>query len=66
MEDRFLTLKEVLNIVGCKTTTWYNLIKKGIAPKQIKPYGTNAVRWSQTEVLKWVEKSKGNNRGNND
>ncbi|MDR2342895.1 MAG: AlpA family phage regulatory protein [Campylobacteraceae bacterium] len=63
-EDKFINIKEVLGIVGCKITTWYNLMNSGIAPKPYKPYGTRSARWSYQEIQDWVENSKDNNKGN--
>jgi predicted DNA-binding transcriptional regulator AlpA len=61
MEDRFLRIKEVLDIVGCKVTTWYRLIKQGNAPKPYKPFGKKSSRWKLSEIYSWV---RNNNRDN--
>jgi predicted DNA-binding transcriptional regulator AlpA len=59
MEDKFINIKEVLKIAGCKMTTWCNLVKNGNAPKPYYPYGTRSARWSYKEIQDWVENSKG-------
>ncbi|MDR1007973.1 MAG: AlpA family phage regulatory protein [Campylobacteraceae bacterium] len=63
-EDRFIDIKEVLKIVGCKITTWYNLVSDNKAPQPYRPYGTRSVRWSYFEIQKWIADNKGNNGGN--
>jgi predicted DNA-binding transcriptional regulator AlpA len=33
MEERFLRLPDVLDMVGCSKSTWYDMVKNGQAPK---------------------------------
>ena len=48
-EDRLLRLPEVLEIVPIKKSTLYDLMKRGLFPKNIK-LGSNIVAWVTLDV----------------
>ncbi len=55
--DRLIMLEVVENIVGLKRTRIYKLIRESDFPAPYKPGGTGS-RWSEAEVLAWVERIK--------
>jgi prophage regulatory protein len=52
-EEKFLTIKEVTEIVGFKRSTIYKFINKGKFPKQIKI--GKASRWRLSDIQKWLQ-----------
>jgi len=52
-EEKLLTIKEVTEIVGFKTSTIYKFIQQNKFPKQIK-IGT-ASRWKLSDIQKWLQ-----------
>lgn len=54
--DRFLTIEEVAHLTGCGKSTLYRMALLGTFPQQIRL--TRAVRWSEREVLEWMEAQK--------
>ena len=52
-EDRLLRLPEVLEIVPIKKSTLYDLMRRGLFPKNIK-LGSNIVAWVASEVYEWI------------
>ncbi len=55
--DRLVMLKVVESMVGLKRTRIYKLIRESDFPAPYKPGGTGS-RWSEAEVLAWVERIK--------
>ena len=55
--DRLLRLSEVSRRVGLGKSMIYDLIKRGLFPKQYKisPF---AARWSEREILAWIAEVK--------
>jgi len=53
LEERLLTISEVVKIVGFKKSTIYKFIKKGKFPKQVK-IGKSS-RWKLSDINKWLE-----------
>ena len=51
--ERLLTIKEVVSIVGFKTSTIYKFIKTKGFPKPVK-IGKSS-RWRLSDVNKWLE-----------
>jgi len=51
--DRLVTIKEVVNLVGFKTSTIYKFIKTRNFPEPIK-IGRSS-RWKLSDVNKWLE-----------
>ena len=51
--NRLLTIKEVVNIVGFKTSTIYKFIKTKNFPKPVK-IGKSS-RWKLLDVNNWIE-----------
>ncbi len=54
MERTLLTLKEVLELVLVKRSTWYAGIKEGAYPKPVK-IGKRKVAWRQEDIKKHIE-----------
>ncbi len=52
---RILRLPDVLNKVGLKRSTLYDLIGEGDFPKQVQ-LGERTVGWLESEVEGWIEK----------
>jgi prophage regulatory protein len=53
LQDRFLRLEQVKQMVGLGKTMIYRLVNEGTFPRPCKP-GGSATRWSETEVLDWM------------
>ena len=51
--DKLLSIKEVTNIIGFKTSTIYKFIKTKNFPRPIK-IGRSS-RWKLSDVNKWLE-----------
>lgn len=55
--DRFISLKDVIGMVGICKAQVYKLIGLGRFPKQIL-IGSRCARWSEKEVQSWMENQK--------
>jgi prophage regulatory protein len=55
--DRIVREPERRQITGVPTSTWYELQKKGLAPKPF-PLTARSVGWSFNELTDWVEACK--------
>lgn len=55
--DRLIMLEVVESIVGLKRTRIYKMIRESDFPAPYKPGGSGS-RWSEAEVLAWVERIK--------
>ncbi|MXZ73643.1 MAG: AlpA family transcriptional regulator [Gemmatimonadetes bacterium] len=53
--DRFVTVRDVLQMTHLSRTTIYRLMAEGIFPKPIK-VGLRAVRWKESEVQRYIER----------
>ena len=53
MEDNFLRLPQVLELIGIKKTKLWQMIKNNQFPKQ-KKLGATAV-WSRNEIQSWID-----------
>lgn len=49
-----IKLNEVIKITCLSKTTIYNLISKGVFPKQIN-LGGNSVGWIEYEIINWIK-----------
>ena len=56
--ERFIQLKEVCRLVGVGKSMVYRMIQEGRFPAPYKP-SPGAARWSEGEVLAWIESIKG-------
>jgi predicted DNA-binding transcriptional regulator AlpA len=54
LEEKFLTIKDVTDKVGFKTSTIYKYMKMGIFPKPVK-FGKSS-RWKLTDIEQWMKK----------
>ncbi|MDR2436646.1 MAG: AlpA family phage regulatory protein [Endomicrobium sp.] len=61
MSDRYIAITEVLKLISCSKSVWYDLVKKGKAPKPYTPFGNKSVRWKLNEIHKWIENTYENN-----
>jgi len=52
MEEKFLTVREVSEIVGFKISTIYKFIKTKDFPKPMKIVKSS--RWKLTDIKKWL------------
>lgn len=52
--DRILKLQEVIDIVGIKKVTIYNMMKIGKFPKQVKLTPTS-VGWKLSDIQGWLK-----------
>jgi len=52
-EIRFIRLKEVAHKTGLSHSGIYDLMGRGIFPKQIKLGGGKSVAWLEHEVVEW-------------
>jgi prophage regulatory protein len=55
--DRAVREPERLSITGVPTSTWYELMAEGRAPKPFR-IGVRIVAWSFNELVAWVEAQK--------
>ena len=55
--DRFMRMKEVLEMLSISRSTLYLWIRKGIFPQPtlIGGSGTRAVRWRRSVIERWLE-----------
>ncbi len=52
MTDQFVRERERKDITGVPTSTWYELMDDGLAPKPVK-IGKRAVAWLHSELSEW-------------
>ena len=52
--DRLIRLPEIENLIGCKKSTVYTMLKNGNFPKPIR-LSARMVAWPETAVLQWVQ-----------
>jgi prophage regulatory protein len=52
-EEKFITLHDVVQIVGFKKSTIYKMIRKGFFPSPVK-IGRSS-RWKMSEIRQWME-----------
>jgi prophage regulatory protein len=57
MEQVFMRKKEVLAIIGMKTTWLVEAVKEGSFPRPVR-LGARAVGWRTTDVKKWIDSRK--------
>jgi prophage regulatory protein len=50
----FLRIPEVENIIGCKKSTIYTMLKQGKFPSPIK-MGSRMVVWPESVILQWIQ-----------
>lgn len=53
-QDRLLTLKEVMALIGFKKTFIYEKIAQGLFPSKVD-LPTRAARWRESEVFGWMD-----------
>ena len=53
-EEKFITLHDVVQIVGFKKSTIYKMIRKGFFPPPVK-IGRSS-RWKLSDIKEWMEK----------
>ncbi len=51
--DRLIKLDQVMSVVGLGKTLIYRLVGDGAFPKPLK-LGSNASRWSESEIFSWI------------
>ena len=52
MADRFIREAERAQITGVPTSSWYEKMERGEAPKPV-PIGERAVAWLHSELTEW-------------
>lgn len=52
--DKLLRLPQVEEVTGCKKSTIYSLVRKGLFPKPIN-ITRRMAGWSEAAVLTWVQ-----------
>ena len=52
--DRLIRLPEVENLIGCKKSTVYTMVREGTFPKPIR-LSSRMVAWPETAVLQWMQ-----------
>ncbi len=55
-DERFLTMKEVGDLMGVDRSTIYNWKRRGVLPYY--KIGKRAVRFKLTEILQWLDIQK--------
>ena len=56
-KERFLKRRQVENMTGLNKAWIYKLMKSQEFPQSVK-IGPRGVRWSETEILEWMEQKK--------
>ncbi len=56
IDDILLPLTEVKRLTGFGRSAIYAMIRSGRFPAQHAIPGTNRVRWSQREVMQWIDR----------
>ncbi len=54
IEDRYLTISEVMSIVRLSRASIYRLMKEGLFPRPFR-IGKSAVRWRESALRKFIE-----------
>lgn len=54
MTDRFLRMKEVLQMTGLPKSTMYDLRAEGLFPDPVR-IGLRAVAWRESVVIAWMD-----------
>ena len=52
--DRLIRLPEVENLIGCKKSTVYTMLKQGTFPRPVR-LSVRMVAWSEIAVLQWLQ-----------
>ncbi len=52
--DRFIRLPELENLISCKKSTVYTMLKQGTFPRPVR-LSARMVAWSETAVMKWMQ-----------
>lgn len=52
MDDRFVRERERKEITGVPTSSWYEMMERGRAPRPV-PIGPRAVAWLLSELSEW-------------
>lgn len=52
--DRLIRLPEVENLIGCKKSTVYTMLKQGTFPRPIR-LSARMVAWNENAVLQWLQ-----------
>jgi predicted DNA-binding transcriptional regulator AlpA len=65
IERRFLRLPEVLKIMGISRSKWYDGIKEGRFPAQIK-LGSKTSVWAATDINALFDRLTGTSGGSNE
>lgn len=50
--EKFVRERERRAITGVPTSSWYDMMSKGTAPKPVK-IGPRAVAWLRSEIAEW-------------
>jgi prophage regulatory protein len=54
MRDRLIRLPDVENLIGCKKSTIYTMIKQDNFPRPLR-LSARMVVWPETTVLQWMQ-----------
>lgn len=57
MEDRFLKLPQVMQLVALGRTMIYRKVREGTFPRPLKPGGDSS-RWIESEIRAWMAERK--------
>lgn len=52
---RLIRVKDVQNITGVSKSSIYDLMKRGLFPKQIKLSGGKSVAWLELDIVRWID-----------
>jgi prophage regulatory protein len=61
--DRIVRERERREITGLPTSSWYDLQKRGLAPRPV-PIGVAARGWLLSELEAWVDARRAEREGN--
>lgn len=54
MATKILRLIGVLDVAGVSKSTWYDWVRRGVAPAPVR-LGDRAVGWRQSDIEAWIE-----------
>ena len=58
MPDTLVKTRAAIQASGVKTTTWYKLLKLGLAPTPVRIQGIRGTFYSYNELQEFIERQK--------
>ena len=55
IDDELIPIEVVLKMVGVSKNSWYGAIRRGEAPRAVKPLGGRRSLWHRSEVRSMID-----------